>query len=126
MLTKGTNGMLLINNKALNSVSKIVFEVKTVKTSREGRQLGIEFVSTNPQQRADIVSLVHGDSDRWVNYWEHRPGAVGKLKGMALLVYWGIKHSRLHVIHLVKKINLLFFKPSLSKRSKLESNFNEI
>lgn len=126
MLTKGTNGMLLVNNKALNSVSKIVFEVKTVNTSRDGRQLGIEFVSTNPQQRAEIVSLVHGDSDRWVNYWEHRPGTVGKLKGMALLVYWGVKHSRLHISHLLKKLSLFFFRPSLSKRDKLERKFNEI
>lgn len=126
MLTKGTNGMLLINNKALKSISKIVFEVKTVKTSRDGRQLGIEFVSTNPQQRAEIVALVHGDSDRWLDYWEHRPDTVGKLKGMALLVYWGVKHSRLHVIHLFKKMSLLFFKPSQAKRSKLASNFNEI
>ncbi len=100
MLDRGAHGQLLVHNKALNRISKLVVDIKMVKTTREGRICGLEFVSTSAQQRAEIISLVHGDSARWSNMWNDRPSSVSKLKGLALLVFWGVKHSRLHLSHI--------------------------
>ena len=103
MLIKGTNGILEIENKALNKTSNLVVEIKSVSRDKDGRQLGLEFVSTNTTQRAEIVGLVHGNSDRWVDYWEDRPQDVGKIEGISLLVYWGLKHSKMHLRHVLNK-----------------------
>ncbi len=111
MLISGTNGILEVENKALKKTSSLVVEIKSVKREDNGRHLGLEFVSTSASQRAEIVSLVHGSSERWANYWDDRPKEVGKLEGIFLLVYWGMKHSKMHFDHLIKKIWLFIRKP---------------
>ncbi len=104
MLIKGTNGILEVENKALNKTSSLVVEIKSVTKEDNGRHLGLEFVSSSANQRAEIVGLVHGDSQRWSDYWDDRPQEVGKLEGIFLLVYWGMKHSKMHLKHLLNNI----------------------
>ena len=111
MLISGTNGILEVENKALKKTSSLVVEIKSVKREDNGRHLGLEFVSTSASQRAEIVGLVHGSSERWSNYWDDRPKEVGKLEGIFLLVYWGMKHSKMHFDHLIKKIWFFIRKP---------------
>ena len=111
MLINGTNGILEVENKALNKTSSLVVEIKSVKREDKGRHLGLEFVSTSANQRAEIVGLIHGSSERWADYWDDPPLEVGKLEGIFLLVYWGLKHSRMHLNHLLKNTWLLIQKP---------------
>ncbi len=111
MLIPGTNGILEIENKALNKISELIVEIKSVKREQDGRHLGLEFVSTNATQRAEVVGLVHGNSERWFRYWEHQPQKVGKLEGIILLVYWGLKHSKMHLKYLSNKIWQFIYKP---------------
>jgi len=120
MLIRGASGILEIENKALNKTSELAVEIKSVKKDSNGRHLGLEFVSTNSAQRSEIVGLVHGNSERWTQYWEHRPQKVGKLEGIILLVYWGLKHSKMHMKYLSDKVWQLIQKPFTTLRLKPE------
>ncbi len=111
MLIPGTIGTLIIENKALQKISEFTVEIKSVKSEEDGKHLGLEFVSSNAEQKAEVVGFVHGDSDRWVKYWEHRPEEVGKIEAIFLLVYWGLKHSKMHMKYLVDNLWLLLKKP---------------
>lgn len=123
MLARGAHGQLIVKNQALNRVSKLVVDVKSVQRIRDGRICGLEFVSSNPQQRAEIVALVHGDSSRWTKYWDDRPRSVSKLMGLALLVFWGLKHSRLHITHIFAALGSLFKRSGRRKTTDLDSAF---
>ena len=124
MLISGTNGILEIENKALNKISNLTIEIKSVVIEENGRHLGLEFVSTSTDQRSEIVGLVHGNSERWSDYWAQQPQDVGKVEGIVLLVYWGLKHSKMHLKHLVKNLwqfirNL--FTPTIVKQTRSDN-----
>ncbi|HSF15642.1 MAG TPA: UDP-forming cellulose synthase catalytic subunit [Vicinamibacteria bacterium] len=63
--------------------------------------VGARFAPCSLSDRADIVSLVHGDSTRWDESLARACGVRGPLSSAAFLMARGAKHAAIHIFALV-------------------------
>lgn len=59
---------------------------------------GLRFAPTMLQQRADIVALVHGSSERWRGYLTRRNRHIGIARGIWFLTKTGAVHTGRHFL----------------------------
>jgi cellulose synthase (UDP-forming) len=85
----------------------IEFHVSTCDDTTNGGRMGVSFARDSLKQRARIVRLVHGDSERWLNYWNDRPEPIGAVRSLFLLVWGGCAQSHLHLQYLGTELTRL-------------------
>lgn len=76
---------LRVQNKSLGRPS----DLKVMARSR-GRSLGLAFAIEDDEALKEVVSLVHGDSERWKSFWDSRLKPVGVLRSLVILVLRGM------------------------------------
>jgi cellulose synthase (UDP-forming) len=100
-VVRGDSGHITVRNVALARSSALDVEILGVRDTPQGQMLATRFSSAEEPQRMDIVALVHGDSRRWLTYWNDRPSPVGTVRGLLLLVWWGVRHSARHFTYVL-------------------------
>jgi cellulose synthase (UDP-forming) len=65
--------------------------------------VGVRFAAATQQEKQDVVTLVHGDSDRWANYLLQRDKGVSILRGLWTLLKIGTVHTLRHLHWVVIK-----------------------
>jgi cellulose synthase (UDP-forming) len=132
LLRQGDIAKLKVNNIVLGRTSEVDVEICTLRRVNGSQRLGVRFVVEDVRQHSEIVALVRGDSGRWRNYWENRPGSVGNLYGLFMLVWWGVKHSRTHIEYVMESfrsvvrytataLSSVFSAPSIRKEAAMNS-----
>lgn len=72
-------------------------------TLEQSRGIGLSFDATNAESFLKIVSLVHGDSQRWETYWHRNDGNLVMLEAIRFLLWSGVVNSARHLGALVNK-----------------------
>lgn len=65
------------------------------------RGIGLSFDATDAEAFLKIVSLVHGDSERWEAYWHRNDGNLVMVEAVRFLLWSGIVNSSRHLRLLV-------------------------
>ncbi|NOX42296.1 MAG: UDP-forming cellulose synthase catalytic subunit [Gammaproteobacteria bacterium] len=79
------------------------FKIKTqstwpyTKNDTQQVSLSVYFSEINQQKRGELVSLLFGDSERWVQYQEKREIRVGVTRGIWFLTHKGFVHTIEHM-----------------------------
>jgi len=63
--------------------------------------IGAEFKPLTFEEKKAKVRLVTGSSERWMEFQRRRESRIGVLGSFVCLAYLGVKHSILHLLHLV-------------------------
>lgn len=61
------------------------------------RGIGVSFDATDAEAFLKIVSLVHGDSERWEAYWHRNDGNMVMVEAVRFLLWSGIVNSSRHL-----------------------------
>lgn len=108
-LEAGRAGRLRVENRALRKTSDLRVSVRSRKKHAPHEVvLGIHFDPASRAERAEIVALVHGDSERWRRYLSrihHSPGVTG---AVTFLFKTGAKYAMAHLGSLFSE-SLTFF-----------------
>lgn len=86
-------------------------EVKAVFNVRNFHGIGVGFVSDNEVEARDIVTVVYGDSGRWVAFQERRCRRISHFKALQLAVILSRRPVLEHLMIVTKKIRLLIPSP---------------
>lgn len=85
-----------------------IFRIPGAKIASESgepsRGIGLSFDSTNAESFLKIVSLVHGDSQRWETYWKRNDGNMVMLEAIRFLLWSGVVNSSRHLGLLINSI----------------------
>lgn len=68
------------------------------------RGIGLSFDATDAEAFLKIVSLVHGDSERWEAYWHRNDGNLVMVEAVRFLLWSGIVNSSRHLRLLVSSM----------------------
>ncbi|MBM3116379.1 UDP-forming cellulose synthase catalytic subunit [Jeongeupia naejangsanensis] len=66
--------------------------------------LGIEFADVAVAQVAEVVALVHGDSQRWQDYRRQRARKIGIFASLGLLAQLGVRYAFSHYISILQTV----------------------
>lgn len=107
--TLARQGELLVKDRLSGEDITIdIFRIPGAKVAspsmEASRGIGLSFDATDAEAFLKIVSLVHGDSERWEAYWHRNDGNLVMLEAIRFLLWSGIVNSSRHLGVLVAKI----------------------
>ena len=71
--------------------------------AQSGAMCGLAF-DDDPAQFRRVVSLVHGDSARWLGFWDEASRDSGALKAFRIMMNTGVNALASHVLHLGRRL----------------------
>jgi len=71
-------------------------------STKSGGAIGLTFSATSSETFSDIVSLVHGDSQRWEDYWTRNDGETRVVSAIGFLLRAGFVNSFKHAAMLTR------------------------
>jgi cellulose synthase (UDP-forming) len=98
----GADVRVRVANRALGRQSEIGMRVRHVDRTRDGVTLGSEFRWQSPAEVGETVSLVYGDSERWIEFLSKRERDIGVARGIAFIVSLAVRHFTSHVISMAR------------------------
>ncbi len=106
--TLATKGELVVRDRLSDEgVSMQIFRIPGAKVAspltEASRGIGLSFDATDAEAFLKIVSLVHGDSERWEAYWHRNDGNLVMLEAIRFLLWSGIMNSSRHMRILVNR-----------------------
>ncbi len=93
---------LVVSNPALRKVSRLHVIIRSARATGNGRMaVGLEFSPESQSEKLETVSLVFGDSERWVRFIQTRSNKrqdqrQGILKSFLIMLMLGIKFGGIH------------------------------
>ncbi|MDP2707243.1 MAG: glycosyltransferase family 2 protein, partial [Burkholderiales bacterium] len=93
---------LVVTNPALRKVSRLHVIIRSARATGSGRAaVGLEFSPESQNEKLETVSLVFGDSERWVRFIQTRSNKrqdqrQGILKSFLIMLMLGIKFGGIH------------------------------
>lgn len=106
----GSNATLVLENKALRKQSALPIKVVNRRPLGANIALGACFVRENQAVVAEVVSLVYGDSQRWVEFRNKRNAKQGVLKCLFVLLSLGFRCAMSHFYQIIKVTWLTFYR----------------
>src|SRR5262249_50087296 len=64
--------------------------------------LGSEFRWRSPAEVGETVSMVYGDSERWIEFLAKRERDIGVARGIAFIVSLALRHFGSHVLSMIR------------------------
>ncbi len=99
----GERVTLSTHNAALGAASAIRAEVHNVRADRAGRMIvGLRFLAATLAEKREIISLVYGDSGRWIRFQNSRRFVHPVLPAFFLLFRLGIKYGVSHFLLMMR------------------------
>lgn len=100
--TLAKRGSLIVQDRLSGEDIEIeIFRIpggKAAAASTEApRGIGISFDATDAEAFLKIVSLVHGDSERWEAYWHRNDNNMVMLEAIRFLLWSGVVNSSRHL-----------------------------
>jgi cellulose synthase (UDP-forming) len=96
-------GDLLSFNPSLNKFMRPPVKIRSMRTLEDGNvAIGAEFGRMPQSEFADMVSFVHGDSQRWVDFQERRKIRLGIFQAFWWLLKLGFKYAYAHFFYITR------------------------
>ena len=97
-LRVGADLRVRVVNRALGRPTEIGVRIRHADRERGETILGSEFRWQTPKEVGETVSLVYGDSERWIEFLSKRERDIGVARGFAFIVALAVRHFTSHVV----------------------------
>lgn len=81
---------------------RVAIEVRNRRYGPEGMTLGARFAGGTVEERFQVVRLIYGDSQRWVDFLHSRDRPSSALYGIFFLMSRGLGAAASHALHVVR------------------------
>jgi len=98
----GADVRVRVPNRALGRQSDVGMRVRHLDRTNKEVTLGAEFRWESPAAVGETVSLVYGDSERWIEFLSTRERDIGVARGLAFIVALAVRHFTTHVVSMVR------------------------